>query len=200
VYDSYGKKCNSRFLLNYGFIIDDNEANEFPIIISLENESPNFEKKKSYMVASLSSSLTKKFRISQDIVDFQVIDFFSFLRFINYEGEMDLLSKIITDNQKLAFEDVIPSFYLISPINAKLEIKVLNNIKIIMSNYLKGYTTSYDEDKKTLDRNEKEPFLTPNHRNCMVMRMSEKKILEFYLHFSEYCLNLYNLNAKVYFI
>lgn len=24
VYDSYGKKCNSRFLLNYGFCVDHN--------------------------------------------------------------------------------------------------------------------------------------------------------------------------------
>lgn len=27
VFDSYGKKCNSRFLLNYGFVMEDNEAN-----------------------------------------------------------------------------------------------------------------------------------------------------------------------------
>lgn len=28
MYDSYGSKCNSRFLLNYGFIQPDNMANE----------------------------------------------------------------------------------------------------------------------------------------------------------------------------
>ena len=36
VYDSYGKKCNTRFLLNYGFINLDNDANEFPIELSLD--------------------------------------------------------------------------------------------------------------------------------------------------------------------
>lgn len=27
VFDSYGRKCNSRFLLNYGFILEDNPDN-----------------------------------------------------------------------------------------------------------------------------------------------------------------------------
>jgi histone-lysine N-methyltransferase SETD3 len=27
VFDSYGKKCNSRFLLNYGFVCENNESN-----------------------------------------------------------------------------------------------------------------------------------------------------------------------------
>lgn len=27
VFDSYGRKCNSRFLLNYGFILNNNESN-----------------------------------------------------------------------------------------------------------------------------------------------------------------------------
>jgi histone-lysine N-methyltransferase SETD3 len=25
IYNSYGRKCNSRFLMNYGFILDDND-------------------------------------------------------------------------------------------------------------------------------------------------------------------------------
>lgn len=32
VFDSYGRKCNTRFLLNYGFILEDNADNE---IVSL---------------------------------------------------------------------------------------------------------------------------------------------------------------------
>jgi histone-lysine N-methyltransferase SETD3 len=34
VFDSYGRKCNSRFLLNYGFILDDNDANEVAITVA----------------------------------------------------------------------------------------------------------------------------------------------------------------------
>ena len=38
VYDSYGKKCNTRFLLNYGFINLNNDANEYPLKISLADD------------------------------------------------------------------------------------------------------------------------------------------------------------------
>ena len=44
IYDSYGQKCNHRFLLNYGFAVEKNiEAdgfcpNEVPIVVSLEDE------------------------------------------------------------------------------------------------------------------------------------------------------------------
>lgn len=38
VFDSYGKKCNTRFLLNYGFINLDNDANEFPFTCKLQDD------------------------------------------------------------------------------------------------------------------------------------------------------------------
>lgn len=43
VYDSYGKKCNSRFFLNYGFINYPNDADEVPILISLDPADPGYE-------------------------------------------------------------------------------------------------------------------------------------------------------------
>ena len=36
VYDSYGKKCNSRFFLNYGFIVLNNDGNEVAIKVSFD--------------------------------------------------------------------------------------------------------------------------------------------------------------------
>lgn len=42
IYDSYGKKCNSRFLLNYGFINLNNDANEFPYRAGLPNTDLQF--------------------------------------------------------------------------------------------------------------------------------------------------------------
>jgi histone-lysine N-methyltransferase SETD3 len=43
VFDSYGIKCNSRFLLNYGFTVENNEDNEFKIILILNESSPYFK-------------------------------------------------------------------------------------------------------------------------------------------------------------
>lgn len=40
VFDSYGRKCNSRFLLNYGFIVEENDANEVAITIQVNRNDP----------------------------------------------------------------------------------------------------------------------------------------------------------------
>lgn len=36
IFDSYGRKCNSRFLLNYGFVVEDNDANEVNITVTAD--------------------------------------------------------------------------------------------------------------------------------------------------------------------
>lgn len=46
VYDSYGRKCNSRFFLNYGFINKDNDANEVALRISFDLDDPLLERKR----------------------------------------------------------------------------------------------------------------------------------------------------------
>lgn len=45
VYDSYGRKCNSRFFLNYGFINLNNDANEVPITVFLNKDDIGYEVK-----------------------------------------------------------------------------------------------------------------------------------------------------------
>jgi histone-lysine N-methyltransferase SETD3 len=51
VYDSYGQKCNHRFLLNYGFAVEDNREldgfcpNEVPIDLSVSPSDPLYSKK-----------------------------------------------------------------------------------------------------------------------------------------------------------
>jgi protein-histidine N-methyltransferase len=196
VYDSYGKKCNSRFLLNYGFTIEDNDANEYPVILKLDETCPLFEEKKK--VFKKEQEMVKKFRISENIVDYSVIDFFSYLRFILFDGEIEILLKIISDNRKIVFEEVMPSFYLISPISKQQEIKILLKIKDIMKEYLSLYKTTLQEDEEIIKSGKqgRDP-LTDNQRNCVIMRMSEKKVLHFYLNFAEYCLELFEMTEKV---
>lgn len=45
VYESYGVKCNSRFFLHYGFIYQNNDANEAPIEIKLNADDPLYDTK-----------------------------------------------------------------------------------------------------------------------------------------------------------
>ena len=43
VFDSYGRKCNSRFLLNYGFIVENNDSNEFPFMVKFTEKCKNYD-------------------------------------------------------------------------------------------------------------------------------------------------------------
>ena len=56
VYDSYGKKCNTRFLLNYGFINLENDANEFLIVVKLDQRP--FADQKCQMLSNKAMSRT----------------------------------------------------------------------------------------------------------------------------------------------
>ncbi len=81
VFDSYGIKCNSRFLLNYGFTVENNEDNEFKIILILNENSPYFREKMEYLGGK---NFTKKFSLVINQSDNKILQFFSFLRFILY--------------------------------------------------------------------------------------------------------------------
>lgn len=45
IHDSYGKKCNSRFFLNYGFINVPNDGNEILLKLALEQSLPHYDVK-----------------------------------------------------------------------------------------------------------------------------------------------------------
>lgn len=66
MYDSYGKKCNSRFFLNYGFINLNNDANEVPIKIYY-NPDDALKQVKKDMIGD--SSEFKKFRVVENLDD-----------------------------------------------------------------------------------------------------------------------------------
>jgi histone-lysine N-methyltransferase SETD3 len=56
VYDSYGRKCNTRFLLNYGFMNPNNDGDEFPFRAALDSENDeNYQTKKALLGTEPSS-------------------------------------------------------------------------------------------------------------------------------------------------
>lgn len=85
VYDSYGRKCNSRFFLNYGFINMNNDANEVPIIVPLNKSDPGYEvklklinEKKDFM----------KFRVVDNLDEPVMHEFISWIRYAVFNGDL----------------------------------------------------------------------------------------------------------------
>jgi histone-lysine N-methyltransferase SETD3 len=88
VYDSYGKKCNSRFFLNYGFINLNNDANEVPIRI-FYNDDDKLKQVKQEMIKDTAEY--KKFRVVDNFNERVMQEFLSWLRFVEYDENIMLL-------------------------------------------------------------------------------------------------------------
>ncbi len=89
IYDSYGKKCNTRFLLNYGFINLNNDGNEFPFKVALDETNDPFYAQKAEL---LGQELTKRtYRVLADITEENTYKMLSFLRFVEWDADMMML-------------------------------------------------------------------------------------------------------------
>jgi len=168
VFDSYGRKCNSRFLLNYGFTIENNEDNEYKINLELDETCPLYaEKKKEFIVIN-----PKKFVLSKNLNEKNVLNFFAFMRYLVYEKNdfkfMNFNNFISIDNERC----------------------VMVKLKYIIINELNKYSTTLEEDQKYLDENKKK--MSFNEYNCYVIRIGEKNLLNFYLTLANLCLELFN--------
>ena len=88
VYDSYGKKCNTRFLLNYGFINLDNDANEYPFTVKMDDEALYAQQKMEILNTGL---VQRTFRVQINFEEPIMNKFVSFLRFTEFDENIALL-------------------------------------------------------------------------------------------------------------
>ena len=168
VFDSYGRKCNSRFLLNYGFTIENNEDNEYKINLELDESCPLFtEKKRDFIILN-----PKKFVLSKNLNEKNVLNFFAFMRYLVYEKN-DF--KFVNFNNFISIDN---------------ERNVMLKLKNIIIKELKNYSTTLEDDQKYLEQNKKK--ISFNEYNCYIIRIGEKNLLNFYLTLANLCLDLFN--------
>jgi len=97
IYDSYGQKCNTRFLLNYGFINLNNDANEFPLMVTVL-EDDKFAFQKAEMLAGASSRM---FKVETDFTKTKMAEFLSFTRFCEFDENIAFLYQIKGEWEKM---------------------------------------------------------------------------------------------------
>jgi len=152
---SYGNKCNSVFLLNYGFLEKDNLFNEFPVTAELSPSDAFFSAKKE----ALGGKTSLTFRLSKTKEN-SFFDFLAFLRFLEIDTESNL---------------VVPNCTKVSPFNYFNEQKALQRAYSIIVQLIEEYPTTLTEDKVILAEE-----LTQNEYNCLLLRIGEKEVLHFY--------------------
>ena len=79
----------------------------------------------------------------------------------------------------------------ITPICARNEIAALSFLANICRERLRRYPTTYASDLKRLEHGDLEPF--SNHRNAIIVIMSEKEILHFFINLSQVATPIFSL-------
>ena len=192
IFDSYGKKTNARFLLNYGFCLDDNDTSEYLLTVELNNSYPLFELKKNFFQNEY--ELVRAFNLNNNFYESQIIELLSFLRFILFNGDINDLYNAINSSENIYSEDVPLTFYYIPPINKELEIQVLKHLHLLCRKSLAKYPTTFEQDQNLYKSKKNMSF---NLRNCLLLLMSEKTILSYFIYFCEYCLDLLKLKTQI---
>ncbi|EQC27514.1 hypothetical protein SDRG_14714 [Saprolegnia diclina VS20] len=170
VYDSYGKKCNHRFLLNYGFAVPDNTEEDgrnpnevlFPLQL-LENEpSSLFGKKQRYLHDSGVYSMDTRFSTYHG--DANTREGLSFLRLI-----------VATESEFDAFSVQTPA-HAIPPISLENEVRVLKHIAALATVQLFQYATSLEQDMVAVAQC---PVFS-NQAQALHFIMGEKRVCMYY--------------------
>lgn len=191
IYDSYGKKSNAKLLLNYGFCLENNSENEYYLTLKFNPKVPLFSQKK--VIFQREEDYERTFKLYSNVYESELYELLSFLRFLIFEGDFNVLMTAMNNKDDENMNDTSPvSFYYIEPISKELEIKVLKHLNSILREALRRYPTSLDEDKKML----KNKNISFNQRNCLLLIISEKILLIYYIYFCEYCLTLFTLTER----
>ena len=158
VLDSYGKKCNSRFFLSYGFAIEHNCDedgkchNECSITVELDPEDALYPTR---LALLRNSGTIRQVRLSKTYRDSGTITAFSFLRFaVAAQHELPKLNAFITSGART----------VVQPVNRENEIRVLETLRRICTTRLSEYRPINEE----LDR------------PIQILLKGEQDILRFY--------------------
>ena len=192
IFDSYGKKTNARFLLNYGFCLDDNDTSEYLLTINFNDTYPMFDLKNNFFQNEF--ELVRTFNLNNNFYESQIIELLSFLRFILFDGDINDLYNAINSSDNIYNEDVPLTFYYIPPITKELEIQVLKHLHLLCRKALAKYPTTFEQDQNLYQTKKNISF---NLRNCLLLIMSEKTVLSYFIYFCEYCLDLLKLKTQI---
>lgn len=168
VYDSYGRKCNTEFFMNYGFVPEEaNPNNECKLIMSFPEDSDLF----AYKLLLLPSDL-HQVQVSKDYESDECAEMWAYLRLaFCTSAEFFQLTGGGYD-----VDDVKD----ISPRNIRNEMEVLRNLADFCQQSLDDFSDPVEVDNKLLEEAES-LGLSRNIQNCIRTRRSEKQVLHWYI-------------------
>jgi len=184
IYDSYGQKCNHRFLLNYGFAIENNvEAdgfcpNEVSILFKLNDADPLYERKHTLFLRDGCSG-GRRLRLCV-------------ARNENMSWALSLLRIIVANEEE--FEALLvnqPFAYrtiknVSRPISIENERKAMELFLNMLTAIERAFPRTLEEDAEALRHGNLAPF--SNERHALIQVKGEKVVLRFFQDFTSTCI------------
>jgi len=190
--EHYGEKPNYRFLFYYGFLIENNTRNCVYVKLYLNKDCLKVIQKCN-MIGAYADVEIKSFKYFEyyDIEEAHNNKFFSYLRFIEYEGDLSLFNNYLTPPiVDPSTCDFVKRKLRCPILSLENERKVLVKMKQIAIECLKGYPDTYEKDMELLNNKD----LTFNQRNCIILRAGEKKIFNDMIVLAELGIELIDMN------
>jgi len=184
IYDSYGQKCNHRFLLNYGFSVENNEEadgfnpNEVPLLFQLKNGDPLYQQKVDFWRKE-GSLPVRRVRVCVGENE-------------NSRAMLQLLRIIEADKDDFYALTQSPGSSSRSlrdatfPLNEGNEMRAMELLQRMTQDYLSRYPTTYEEDVRRLTvRGSGELVQFTNERHAVIQIKGEKEVLLFLKDFAD---------------
>ncbi|WCJ27501.1 Rubisco methyltransferase family protein [Euphorbia peplus] len=154
-----GPQPNSKLLINYGFVDEDNRYDRIALEAALNTEDPQYQEKR--LVAQRNGKLSKqKFHVNVGKEKEAITDILPYLR-LGY----------VSDTSEM--QSVISSQGPVCPVSPCMERAVLDQLADYFKRRLAGYPTSLSEDELLLA----DHSLNPKKRVATQLVRLEKKIL-----------------------
>ncbi|GAB5363763.1 hypothetical protein AAMO2058_000911000 [Amorphochlora amoebiformis] len=179
VFDSYGRKCNHRFFVNYGFSLDENPENEAVLRVLLNPGDPEAAEKLSILRAFVRRPADLQAHQVPCRYDQKTKALFGFCRICALDRK-----EIIRFSSLMRTSQTQQDFLLIDgvgPVSIENERRVLGIISKAARAGMEQFETTIEHDEKLLA----EGVDNLNLRNCIVMRLGEKKVLKWFIRLAE---------------
>lgn len=207
VYDSYGQKCNHRFLLNYGFAVEDNREldgfcpNEVPLELTLNPDDSLFAQKLEFWMrgeVNMTKSNTKRIRVCVANNENTRL-LFSLLRAMNCNmDELRAITTPVTNDMRNLFSSehrgALATYYrscrdIRHPLSLRNERASMVHLLQIISSALAQYPTSLAQDKVDLADEDAYPRFS-NKRHAKIQVRGEKEVLHHYARWARTALDV----------
>ncbi|GAB5373439.1 hypothetical protein AAMO2058_001751800 [Amorphochlora amoebiformis] len=188
IFDSYGRKCQGRYFVNYGFTIDNNfNDNDAVIIADLPKDDKHFVMKLQYLRGRREREFQVPGHYSEDSTgqsdNNHPRNMFSFFRFL-HARDKELM--VLSTNEGYKLKDI-------DPISIRNEIAVLKHIQRKAKETLARFPDPLTLDHKLLKQNK---FMDMNHRNAIMMRAGEKETLHWFITLADRAIPMLEMNWK----